>query len=60
MISAHPNGQIFLDLVICPYCSMGEESIHIVQLLTPLSLKVAYKNGQITPDSMTHPWYIPG
>ncbi len=29
MISAHPTGQIFVDIVICPYCSMGEESIHM-------------------------------
>ncbi len=21
----HPNGQIFADLVVCPYCFMGEE-----------------------------------
>ncbi len=27
MISAHPNGQIFADLVICPYYFMCEESI---------------------------------
>ena len=25
MISAQTTGQIFIDLVICPYCSMGEE-----------------------------------
>ncbi len=29
MMSAHPTGQIFVDLVICPYYSMGEESIHM-------------------------------
>ncbi len=27
MISAHPIGQIFADLVIVSYCFMGEESI---------------------------------
>ncbi len=27
MISAHNNGQIFADVVICPYCFMGEESL---------------------------------
>ena len=28
-IFAHPTGQIFAHLVICPYCSTGEESIHM-------------------------------
>ena len=26
-VSGHPKGQIYADLVICPYCFMGEESI---------------------------------
>ncbi len=39
MISAHPTGQIFVDLVICPYCSMGEEC----------------NDGQIPPESLTGP-----
>ena len=33
MMSAHPNGQIFADLVTCPYCFMGEEeSYHSMHL----------------------------
>ncbi len=29
MVSAHPKGHIFADLVIGPYCFMGEQSIHM-------------------------------
>ncbi len=53
MISAHPSGQIFADLVICPYRFMGKESI--LSLLTHLQPEMSMKNGQIPPDSLTHP-----
>ncbi len=37
MISAHPTEQIFTHLVICPCCSMGEESIVVHQAHIPTS-----------------------
>ncbi len=47
MLSAHPNG-------ICPYCFMVEEPIHF-SFLTLFSLNVAFEDGQITPNYVTHP-----
>ncbi len=29
VISAHINRQIFANIGICPYCSMGEEGTHV-------------------------------
>ncbi len=49
------DGQIFVDFVICPYCSLGEESTYILPLLTPLLLKFRMKDGHIPPDSLTCP-----
>ena len=50
MISAHASGQIFADLVICPYCFMSKESIHVeCYIFSPLTLllpKFAFKIGR--------------
>ena len=41
MISARLNGQIFANIAICPYCSLGEEGKHyIFPKLTPLQLTI--------------------
>ncbi len=67
MISAHPGGQIFADLLICPkaYCFMDKEVLptvrvsgktytcYILSLLTHLQPEMSMKNGQIPPDSLT-------
>ncbi len=61
MVSAHPNGQIFADSLICPYYFMGEESIHVIYimlLLTHLGPKVIYKNGQIPLNTVTGPSFV--
>ena len=55
MISAHLNGQNFASIGICPYCWMGKEGTHIFSLLTLFGLKVAQRNGQITPNTVTRP-----
>ena len=60
MISAHLNRQIFADIAIgsSPYYSMGEDcSPHtrFFPLLTHLDLTMRISDGQIPPDSMTHP-----
>ncbi len=44
MISAHPTGQIFVDLMISPYCSMGEESI-----INPFIAKIEDETWAYTP-----------
>ena len=45
MVSAHPNGQIFADLMTCPYCFMSEESINrYLVYLSQLVRKVQWYN----------------
>ena len=56
MISAHPTCQIFVDLVICPYCSMGEESMikHLhcsvnISIINPFAAKIENERWAYTP-----------
>ncbi len=53
MISAHLIGQIFANIETSPYCFMGGDQIP--QLLTLLSLKVIFRDGQIPPNTVTCP-----
>ena len=55
MVSAHLNGQIFASIGICPYCLMSEEGTHMG--IAPSGLKVWEKNGQIPPNTVTHPLF---
>ena len=49
MISAHPTEQIFVHLVICPYCSMGEEESKLQILTTVNFSEKSYIFPLLTP-----------
>ena len=69
MISAHINRQMFANIGMCPYCSMGEEgtqhSLYVRKepyflIVNPFQLKSCIKKWANKPHTVTRPyigWY---